>query len=51
MARSKYKNKQVEVDGIIFDSALESQYYLHLKQLQEQGIVKSFEMQKNVFIA
>lgn len=50
MARSKYKNKQVEVDGIIFDSALESKYYLHLKQLQEQGIVKSFEMQKTYLL-
>lgn len=50
MARNKYKNKQVEVDGIIFDSALESKYYLHLKQLQEQGIVESFEMQKTYLL-
>ena len=50
MAHSKYKNKQVEVDGIIFDSGLESQYYLHLKQLQEQGIVKFFEMQKTYLL-
>lgn len=50
MARSKYKNKQVEVDEIIFDSALESKYFLHLKQLQEQGVVKSFEMQKTYLL-
>lgn len=50
MARNKYNNKQVEVDGIIFDSALESKYYLHLKQLQEQGIVESFEMQKTYLL-
>lgn len=50
MARNKYKNKQVELDGIIFDSALESKFYLHLKQLQEQGIVESFEMQKTYLL-
>lgn len=50
MARNKYKNKQVEIDHIIFDSALESKFYLHLKQLQEQGIVESFEMQKTYLL-
>lgn len=50
MARNKYNNKQVEVDGIIFDSSLESKFYLHLKQLQEQGIVESFEMQKTYLL-
>lgn len=50
MVRNKYNSKQVEVDGIIFDSALESKYYLHLKQLQEQGIVESFEMQKTYLL-
>jgi len=50
MARNKYKNNKVEVDGIIFDSALESKFYLHLKQLQEQGIVESFEMQKTYLL-
>lgn len=44
--QSKYKNKKVVVDGIEFDSKMESDYYLHLKQLQHQGIVSEFLMQK-----
>lgn len=46
MARSKYGNKKAIVDDIEFDSELESRYYLHLKQLHKDGVVKSFEMQK-----
>ena len=45
MAKNKYGNKKVEVDGITFDSALEARYYKHLKLLKEQGIVKDFELQ------
>ena len=41
----KIKHKKTEIDGIVFDSKMESEYYLHLKQLQEQGIVKSFKLQ------
>lgn len=43
---SKYKNKKVTVDGIEFDSKMESDYYLYLKQLEKQGIVSEFLMQK-----
>jgi hypothetical protein len=42
---SKYGAKRVEVDGIVFDSKLESQYYLHLKELKAAGVVKHFELQ------
>lgn len=45
MAKNKYGNKKVEVDGITFDSALEARYYKHLKLLKKQGIVKDFELQ------
>jgi hypothetical protein len=41
----KIKHKKTEVDGIIFDSEMESKYYLYLKELQEQGIVKCFRLQ------
>ena len=41
----KIVHKKTEIDGIVFDSKMESEYYLHLKQLQEQGIVKSFKLQ------
>ncbi|MBD8028174.1 DUF1064 domain-containing protein [Ureibacillus sp. Re31] len=43
---NKYKNKKVTVDGIEFDSKMESDYYLYLKQLEKQGIVSEFLMQK-----
>lgn len=43
---SKYKNKKVVVDDVNFDSKMESDYYLYLKQLEQQGIVSEFLMQK-----
>lgn len=45
MAKTKYKNKKVVVDGIEFDSKIEARYYEHLKILKQQGIVKEFELQ------
>ena len=50
MARSKYGNKKVMDDDVEFDSELESRYYLHLKQLHKDGVVKSFEMQKTYIL-
>ncbi|MGY0013243.1 DUF1064 domain-containing protein [Bacillus anthracis] len=41
---SKYNAKKTEIDGIKFASALESKYYLHLKELQAQGVVTRFEL-------
>ncbi len=38
---SKYKNKRTKVDGLLFDSKLESNHYL---QLKESGLI--FERQK-----
>ncbi|MGX9134035.1 DUF1064 domain-containing protein [Rummeliibacillus sp. JY-2-4R] len=43
--KNKYNNRKVEVDGIVFDSYMESRYYRDLKEWQHQGIVKTFEMQ------
>ena len=45
MSYNKYHNKKVEIDGIKFDSTMESEYYLYLKDLKEKGIVTNFEMQ------
>lgn len=45
MAYSKYKNKKCEVDGIKFDSQVESKYYIYLKGIKEQGLIKDFSMQ------
>lgn len=41
----KIKHIKKEVDGILFDSTMEADYYEHLKELQKRGIVKSFTLQ------
>lgn len=45
MAVSKYRSKKVEIDGIVFDSKSEGEYYLLLKHLKEEGIIKDFSLQ------
>ncbi len=45
MTYNKFKNKKVEVDGIKFDSEMESHYYLYLKELKEEGMVVDFVLQ------
>lgn len=53
----KYRNKKINIDGIIFDSKKESQRYLHLKELEKQGKISdlrtqvAFELAKGVKIA
>jgi len=42
---SKYKNKKTKIDGIVFDSKVEGQYYLKLKDDREKGIVLHFDLQ------
>ena len=42
---SKFHNKKTIVDGIKFDSEMESHYYIYLKKLKEEGIVLEFELQ------
>lgn len=44
--KNKYSNKKTVVDGIQFDSKMEAQYYRYLQLLKANGIVYSFEMQK-----
>jgi hypothetical protein len=41
----KYNAKRTEIDGISFDSKVEGQYYLYLKQQQKEGKIKWFELQ------
>lgn len=43
--RSKYGAKKTVVDDIKFDSKIESQYYLYLKQEKEKGLIKDFSLQ------
>ena len=42
---SKYKNVKVEEDGYKFDSKHEREYYLSLKWLKANNMIKSFELQ------
>lgn len=42
---TKYNAKKAVVDGIRFDSKVESLYYLHLKKMKEQGKLKDFRLQ------
>jgi Protein of unknown function (DUF1064). len=42
---NKYNSNKVVVNGIKFDSKVESEYYKHLLDLQKKGIVKSFTLQ------
>jgi hypothetical protein len=41
----KYNARRTEIDGIAFDSKIEGEYYRHLKQQQEDGKIKEFELQ------
>ena len=45
MGYNKYNNKKTIVDGIKFDSEMESHYYLYLKHLKEIGEVVDFVLQ------
>ena len=43
--QSKYNNKAVVINGISFDSYMESRYYLYLVELQKHGVVKDIQLQ------
>ena len=43
--RSKYNAKKTKVDGIIFHSKKESEYYFQLRLLLKAGAIKGFCMQ------
>lgn len=44
--QSKYKNKKVMCDGYKFDSKKERNYYLKFKAMQELGVIRDLELQK-----
>lgn len=44
-AKSKYHNAKTCVDGITFDSKLESKRYRELKIMENQGIIKDLVLQ------
>ena len=43
--KQRVKATKKVIDGIKFDSILESEYYLELKRLKANGIVKKFSLQ------
>lgn len=45
--KSKFNNERVVVDGILFDSKKEAEYYSELKLLKRYGIVTDFKLQPN----
>ncbi len=42
---NKYRNKQIEVDGIVFDSKKEAGVYQDLKEQKAKGHIKDFRRQ------
>lgn len=42
---AKYKAKNTRIDDICFDSRMEAEYYLKLKEDKENGLIKDFELQ------
>lgn len=42
----KYRNIKTTIDGIKFDSKVESQFYLFLKKREADGEIKNLELQK-----
>lgn len=41
----KYNNKKTEIRGVIFDSMMESEYYVYLLQEQEAGRLVDIQLQ------
>ena len=42
---SKYKNKKVEYQGMIFDSKKERDYYIQFLDMQNKGLIKNLTRQ------
>src|SRR5690606_18088184 len=45
MARNKYGNRKVEMDGVVFDSLAERNRYVELKLLLAAGAISDLELQ------
>lgn len=43
---NKYHNKKITIDGILFDSKREGNYYTKLKLMQNAGLIWDLELQK-----
>jgi hypothetical protein len=47
---SKYKNKKIEIDGILFDSIKESKRYLFLKEKLKLGLISNLRLQQKYLL-
>ena len=45
----KIYHKKTEIDGIVFDSQTEAEYYQYLKQLQNDGHIVNFRCHLHLF--
>lgn len=43
---NKYKNKKVEIDGILFDSKREANRYAELKLMERAGLISDLQLQR-----
>ena len=43
---TKYKNKKVEFEDMVFDSKKELSRYKELKELEQQGLISDLQLQK-----
>lgn len=42
---NKFNSRKIEIDGFTFDSILEGTFYVYLKNLRDQGLIKDIERQ------
>jgi len=47
---NKYRNKKTTIDGILFDSKKEGNYYTKLKLMQNAGVIWNLELQKKFIL-
>lgn len=48
--QNKYHNKKTTIDGILFDSYKEGNYYTKLKLMQKAGLIWNLELQKKYIL-
>lgn len=47
---NKYHNKKITINGILFDSKKEGNYYTKLKLMQNVGLIWNLELQKKYIL-
>jgi hypothetical protein len=47
---AKYRNKKVEVDGILFDSRKEARHWQELRMLEHAGVIQNLRRQEKFLL-